>query len=122
MIDDIGFICTGSAVVHEGFHLVAGHVFSAKASAFFPSGGFLRGLENINPENGRNARFCASSRREPYCRNINSAAGKEWFLHEFIRANLVIGLFNLIPLYPMDGGSVLPVLLYSRLGPKELSG
>ncbi|WP_252891092.1 site-2 protease family protein [Thermoclostridium stercorarium] len=35
---------------------------------------------------------------------------------DFVTANLLIGVFNLIPLYPLDGGNILLVLLYGRVG------
>ena len=109
-------------LVHEGFHLVAGHVFFREGiRLFFLPGGFRAVWKSINPEKWAQCLICASGPAG----NLFTAGiltvlqGRNGFLHEFIRANLVIGLFNLIPLYPMDGGSVLLVLLYSRLGSKR---
>ena len=37
------------------------------------------------------------------------------FVHYLIMANLVLGLFNLVPAFPMDGGRVLRALMATRL-------
>ncbi len=42
--------------------------------------------------------------------------------YELMKANLFIGLFNLIPFYPMDGGNILLIALYYYLGSNRTLG
>lgn len=109
-------------VIHESFHLIAGHVFFREGiRLFFLPGGFRAVWKNVNPEKWAQCLICASGPAG----NLLAAAFFSLLgfwrrdFNSLIRANLVIGLFNLIPLYPMDGGSILLVLLYSRVGSKR---
>ncbi len=109
-------------LIHEGFHLIAGHVFFREGiRIFFLPGGFRAVWKKVNPEKWAQCLICASGPAG----NLIAAGVFALFQHQFgvfqdlVRANLVIGLFNLIPLYPMDGGSILLVLLYSRIGSKQ---
>lgn len=108
--------------IHESFHLIAGHVFFREGiRLFFLPGGFRAVWKNVNPEKWAQCLICASGPAG----NLFAAAFFSvlgiWCgdFKGLLRANLVIGLFNLIPLYPMDGGSILLVLLYSRVGSKR---
>jgi stage IV sporulation protein FB len=109
-------------LIHESFHLIAGRIFFREGiRLFFHPGGFRAVWKNVSPEKWSQCMICASgpagnllaaavfSVLEIWCGDFGS----------LIRANLIIGLFNLIPLYPMDGGSILLVLLYSRVGSKR---
>ena len=105
--------------IHEAFHLLAGRVFSRDGfRVHFVTGGFRAVRRNTPPERRSQCVICACGQAG----NLLSAAvfallpGRYWIYSELVKANLLIGLFNLIPLYPMDGGNVLLVLLYSRLG------
>lgn len=108
--------------IHESFHLMAGHVFFREGiRLFFLPGGFRAVWKNVNPEKWAQCLICASGP----VGNLFAAAIFSvldiWcgIFGDLVRVNLVIGLFNLIPLYPMDGGSILLVLLYSRVGSKR---
>lgn len=43
-------------------------------------------------------------------------SGSRGFGGYIFEANLAIGLFNLIPIHPLDGGQILLIVLYKRLG------
>lgn len=42
--------------------------------------------------------------------------GTKGILKELFFANLAIGIFNLLPIYPLDGGQILFIVLYKTLG------
>ena len=108
-------------LIHESFHLIAGQVFFREGiRLFFLPGGFRAVWKNVNPEKWAQCLICASGPAGNLLAAAVFSALNSWCgdFHDLIRVNLVIGLFNLIPLYPMDGGSILLVLLYSRVGSK----
>lgn len=109
-------------MIHEGFHLIAGHVFFREGiRVFFLPGGFRAVWKNVQPDKWAQCLICASGPAGNLLAAGIFAAieGRGDPFGGLARANLVIGLFNLIPLYPMDGGSILLVLLYSRFGSKH---
>lgn len=109
-------------LIHESFHLIANHIFFREGiRLFFLPGGFRAVWKNVSPEKWAQCMICASGPAgNLFTAAIFSVIGL-WCgdFSSLIRANLVIGLFNLIPLYPMDGGSILLVLLYNRVGSKR---
>ncbi len=51
--------------------------------------------------------------------NLLAAAafyGSQGFGRNLFEANLAIGLFNMIPAHPLDGGQILLIILYKRMG------
>ena len=48
----------------------------------------------------------------------NIALVVSWFICAFIQTNIVLALFNLIPISPLDGSHVLEDLLMPVCGPK----
>lgn len=48
----------------------------------------------------------------------NIALVVSWFIYAFIQTNIVLALFNLIPISPLDGSHVLEDLLMPVCGPK----
>lgn len=48
----------------------------------------------------------------------NIALVVSWFIYAFIQTNIVLALFNLIPISPLDGSHVLEDLLLPVCGPK----
>lgn len=48
----------------------------------------------------------------------NIALVVSWFIYTFIQTNIVLALFNLIPISPLDGSHVLEDLLMPVCGPK----
>ena len=48
----------------------------------------------------------------------NIALVVSWFIYAFVQTNIVLALFNLIPISPLDGSHVLEDLLLPVCGPK----
>ncbi len=108
-----------SVILHEIFHLLTGRIFFREEIKIrFLPGGFRASWKNFQPGKLEQCIICAAGPAG----NILIAAlflflpVDDVFRKEFIKANLFIGLFNLIPLYPMDGGSIMLVVLYSLVG------
>lgn len=106
-------------LIHEIFHMFAARVlFREKLSIVILPSGFSARWRNFQPEKYVQCIVCAFGPLG----NILAAVITVFIPFEFplkaefIKANLFIGIFNLIPLYPMDGGNVLLILLYSRVG------
>jgi len=109
-------------LLHEGFHLIAGRIFFREGiRLFFLPGGFRAVWKGVNPEKWAQCLISASGPAgNLFAAAVFALANTRWeIFQDLIRANLVMGLFNLIPLYPMDGGSILLVLLYSRVGSRQ---
>lgn len=104
--------------IHEGFHLLAGIITGERFRVRFLPGGFSAVWKNYQPEKWTQCFISASG---PAGNLITAAvlrllSRNGTALWDLAAANLFLGLFNLIPLYPMDGGSILLVLLYDRIG------
>lgn len=114
-----GFFYLIAIAIHEAFHILAGYViFRERLRIFFMPVGFRASWENFQPDKWVQCVVCAAGPAG----NLFAAAiaallpAGEGNLTDFLKANLVIGLFNLIPLYPMDGGSIVLILLYHGIG------
>lgn len=105
-------------LIHELFHVLAAGFFKEYISITFLPTGFSARWKSLQPDKRVQCIVCAFgplgniiaaviTALLPFESNIKA---------EFVKANLFIGIFNLIPLYPMDGGSILLVLLYNRFG------
>ncbi|HEY8420788.1 MAG TPA: site-2 protease family protein [Thermoclostridium sp.] len=106
-------------IIHELFHIFAAKVlFREKISIILLPSGFSGRWKSYQPDKWVQCVICAFG---PFG-NILAAAiafllPVEWALKaEFEKANLFIGIFNLIPLYPLDGGNILLIFLYNRFG------
>lgn len=120
MIEWICFIL--SLLIHEAFHLLTGHlVYKQGFRLFLTPSGFGGSWKNFQPGKWAQCIICAAG---PFG-NIAMAAVfmllplNIEFLKDLAKANLFIGVFNLIPLYPMDGGNILLVFLYYHVGSKR---
>jgi len=106
-------------LIHELFHVFAAQVLFREEIdiALLPSG-FSGRWKRFQPERWVQCVICSFGP----VGNVFAAVVSKVFLPEsqlktdFVKANLFIGVFNLIPLYPMDGGSILLILLYNRVG------
>lgn len=114
-----GLVYLASISIHEISHILAARVlFKEKLRIVFLLSGFRGRWKSFQPERWVQCIICAFGP----IGNILTAAlivvlpFEPSIKADFVKANLVIGVFNLIPLYPMDGGSILLILLYNSVG------
>jgi stage IV sporulation protein FB len=111
-----------SLLIHEAFHLITGHLLYKRGIRVSLTPAGFRGTWN-NSQPGKRAQclICAAGPLG----NISVAVILMLIpidievLRDLARANLFIGVFNLIPLYPMDGGNILLIFLYKYVGSKR---
>ena len=111
-----------SLLIHEAFHLLAGYLLNKRGIriALTPVG-FRGTWNNFQPEKRTQCIICAAGPLG----NLSVAVilmlipVNSEILRDLARANLFIGVFNLIPLYPMDGGNILLIFLYKYVGSKH---
>lgn len=108
-----------SLMIHEAFHILTGYFFFG--GIIRPSltpAGFRASWDKIRPDCVKQLIICASG---PFG-NITVSVilylipADTELIKGLIRANIFTGIFNLIPLYPMDGGNILLTLLYKNAG------
>jgi len=105
--------------IHECFHFITGKLFYKQGMKIrLTAGGFRAEWKGLKPEKSHQCIICAMGPIGNFAAAlvitllpINAA-----IQDKLIHANIFIGLFNLIPLCPMDGGNILLVILYDFLG------
>ena len=105
--------------IHELFHYIAAKLFYKQGIMIgLTAGGFLAKWKGPQPEKSRQCAIYAMGPTGNFAAALVisiipvSAAVK----NKLINANIFIGLFNLIPLCPMDGGNILLIVLYDFIG------
>jgi stage IV sporulation protein FB len=107
--------CILAILIHEGFHIIASRLFGVALYAFRPA---IVGIS---------ARFKGThSFRKQIAVYMAGPLGNfliavflintKGFLLNLFEANLAIGFFNLLPLFPLDGGQIFIIISYKLLG------
>jgi len=111
-----------SLLIHEAFHLIAGRlVYKQGFRIFLTPAGFGGRWNSFQPGKLEQCIICAAGPLG----NLAMAAvfllmpQDNYMFIKLAKASLFIGVFNLIPLYPMDGGNILLVFLYYYAGSKR---
>ncbi len=102
--------------MHECFHAVAARLFGVALFSFRPSAIGIRARLKEMPRSFKRqtAIFFAGPMG-----NLLLAVlffHGEGFFYSLFEANLAIGLFNLLPLYPLDGGQIFIIVFYKLVG------
>ena len=105
--------------IHELFHYIAGKSFYRQEMTIgLTAGGFRAEWKGLVPEKSRQCVIYAMGPIGNFAvalvislMPVSAAIQKK-----LIYSNIFIGLFNLIPLCPMDGGNILLIMLYDFLG------
>jgi stage IV sporulation protein FB len=107
--------CISALLIHEGFHILAARVLGVALYAFRPSlVGINARLRNTPGLRKQIAVYIAGS-----LGNFLIAAflfNSEGFFRNLSESNLAIGLFNLLPMYPLDGAQIFIIISYKLVG------
>ena len=98
--------CIIAVISHEIFHIIAALIFKARLYDFRPTPIGIKARLKQSPKSFKKqaAIFIAGP-----LGNILLAMlfiGRSGFLHNLSEANLAIGIFNMLPVYPLDGSQI----------------
>ena len=115
------FMLFGSVILHELGHALVGQIFGIHTREILltPIGGIAmldRALDNSRAEiwiaiAGPIVNFILVALAVP----LMFVSSASWISY-FIMVNIMLGVFNLIPAFPMDGGRILRALLAKKYG------
>src|SRR5262245_59863522 len=129
------FAIFGCVVLHEVGHALAARAYGigTRDITLYPVGG-VASLERMPEKPGREiaialagpavnfviagalfAGFLAASYLAQWAPTVATADAFDLFAVQLMWANLILGVFNLLPCFPMDGGRVLRAVLATRL-------
>jgi len=112
-----------AVICHELAHAMSGRALGARVDeiVLWPLGGFTR-FSATPPAPQAQVLLSLSG---PVCNLVLWGAsyalwrllgGQAWYVHVFAGWNLLLGLFNLVPAPPLDGGEALRAALHAALG------
>ena len=109
-----------SLLIHEAFHLLtACLVYKQGFRIFLTPAGFSGKWKNFQPGRLAQCIICAAGPLGNLAMAAVFALMPFGIFKDLARAGLFIGIFNMIPLYPMDGGNILLVFLYNYVGSRH---
>lgn len=108
--------CIIAVISHEIFHIIAALIFKARLYDFRPTPIGIKARLKQSPKSFKRqaAIFIAGP-----LGNILLAMlfiGRSGFLHNLSEANLAIGIFNMLPVYPLDGSQIFIIVFYKLIG------
>ncbi|NMA65540.1 MAG: hypothetical protein GX957_04760, partial [Clostridiaceae bacterium] len=108
--------CIIAVILHEVSHILAARILKVKLYDFRPTPIGIKARLKENPKSFKKqaAIFFAGPLGNFIIAIIffNSSG----FLHNLFEANLAIGIFNLLPVYPLDGSQIFIIVLYKLIG------
>ncbi len=111
--------CVVAIFLHECFHAIAARLFGVALFSFRPSAiGIRARLKGIPRSFKRQVAIYIAGPMGNFLMALLFLKG-EGFFYSLFEANLAIGLFNLLPMYPLDGGQIFIIVFYKLVGSND---
>lgn len=108
--------CILAIILHEGFHMLAARFFGVALFSFRPSPFGIRARLRGTPKSFKKQTFIFLAGPMGNLLLALILCQSKGFLNNLFEANLAIGLFNLLPMYPLDGGQIFIIVFYKIAG------
>ncbi len=115
LIEIIG-ACLLAILIHEVFHVFAARIFDYALYSFTPSPAGIRARLGGSAKSFKKQTLIFMA--GPLGNLILALLfwNGSGFLKNIFEANLAIGIFNLLPMYPLDGGQIFIIVFYKLMG------
>ncbi|MCX7772864.1 MAG: hypothetical protein N2376_07105, partial [Clostridia bacterium] len=108
--------CILAILLHEGSHTLAARLFGVALYAFRPSAIGIRAMLKSSPKSFKKQTLIFLSGPLGNFLMALLLWGSSGFLHTLAEASLAIGWYNLLPMYPLDGGQIFIIVFYKLMG------
>ncbi len=122
-----GFIVFGVVILHELAHAITAinYNYRVREIELLPFGGVAKLEQGLEADPGAEILVALAGPLANFllvglvCLFENMGLGNRQWVPFFIECNLTLGLFNLLPAYPLDGGRVYRAFQVERMGIKK---
>lgn len=107
--------CLAAIIIHEVFHILAAFITGTALHSIRPTPvGIRASLKNTKSFKKQIFIYLAGPLGN--LATAFMAGSSEGFLNDLFEASIAIGIFNLLPVYPLDGGQIFIIISYKLFG------
>lgn len=108
--------CVLAIIAHEGFHALAARFCGVALFSVRPSPAGIRARLKGMPKSFKKQTFIFfAGSLGNFLLALVFYRGEDFF-HSLFEANLAIGIYNLLPMYPLDGAQIFMIVFYKLAG------